>query len=176
MATFPLIPQVVDKCKGRVNFFGKPVAVVAAGGVFDGRGLAAALCLGAAGVWVGTRFIASEEASASDQHKKNVIEAGPDDTRRTIILTGRPARVLNSAYVKSWEDERPDKIRELTSKGIVPFAIDVEQGKVLPSEGLTAALGQSAGGVKEILPASEIINRMMVDAVAVIRATPIARL
>jgi len=74
VATFPLIPMVVDKCKGRMNFFGKPVAVVAAGGVFDGRGLAASLCLGASGVWVGTRFIASTEASASEQHKKN---AGP---------------------------------------------------------------------------------------------------
>merc|ERR1711966_561338 len=58
IGTMPLIPQIVDFCKTKTNFFGSPVLAVAAGGIFDGRGLTAALGLGAAGVWVGTRFIA----------------------------------------------------------------------------------------------------------------------
>jgi len=60
IATLPLIPLCADAAKDKVNFFGKPVPIVAAGGLFDGRGLAASFCLGASGVWLGTRFIASE--------------------------------------------------------------------------------------------------------------------
>ena len=176
VATFPLIPQVVDRCAGKTNFFGRPVPVVAAGGVFDGRGLSAALCLGASGVWCGTRFIASLESSASDTHKQNVLDAGPNDTVRSIIFTGRPARVLNSPYVKSWEEARPEEIGRLVSKGIIPFEKDLEDGKARPSEGLVAALGQCAGGVHEVLPAKEIIYRMMLEAIAIMRAAPIARL
>merc|ERR1712185_862713 len=80
IATLPLIPQCVDACKGKTNFFGSPVLVVAAGGIYDGRGLSASLCLGAVGVWVGTRFIACEEANSSTVHKRRVVEATSSDT------------------------------------------------------------------------------------------------
>jgi len=126
VATLPLIPVCADLLRGKVNFFGKRVPLVAAGGIFDGRGLGAAMCLGAQGVWVGTRFVASEEAAASAVHKKHVVNAGVADTVRSIIFTGRPCRVLNTPYVRSWEEERPEEIKALTSKGLVPFAKDVE--------------------------------------------------
>lgn len=65
VATMPLIPQCVDLCRGHVSpLHGTPVAVVGAGGIYDGRGMAAAMMLGAQAVWVGTRFVATEEASA----------------------------------------------------------------------------------------------------------------
>merc|ERR1719487_2820352 len=69
-ATSILIPKVVDACRGRISpLTGKPVEVVAAGGIFDGRGLAMALAAGASAVWVGTRFVACEEAAAGPYHK-----------------------------------------------------------------------------------------------------------
>jgi len=69
VATSILIPKVVDLCKGKVSpMTGQPICVVAAGGIFDGRGLAMSLALGAEAVWVGTRFIASTEAGAPQVH------------------------------------------------------------------------------------------------------------
>jgi NAD(P)H-dependent flavin oxidoreductase YrpB (nitropropane dioxygenase family) len=103
VATLPLIPQCVDLCKGKKNFFGVEVPVVGAGGIFDGRGLGASLCLGAAGVWVGTRFINCEEANAGPVHQKRIIEAASVDTTRIEAFTGRPCRVLRTDYVKEWE-------------------------------------------------------------------------
>lgn len=166
IATSVLIPQCADLCRGRTNFFGTPVPLVAAGGIYDGRGLSAMLCFGAHGVWVGTRFIASAEAAASPIHKQRVLDARSKDTRRSIIFTGRPARVLNTDYVKSWEDKRPDEVRSLVAKGIVPFEKDAEEGKANISEGLVAAMGQCAGAVKEVLPAAEIVRQFMQQALA----------
>ena len=76
--------------------------VVAAGGIADGRGLAAALSYGAAGVWVGTRFVASEEAGSPKMHKELVLSAGYDDTVKTLLYSGRPMHVRKTAYVAEW--------------------------------------------------------------------------
>merc|ERR1712039_461348 len=85
-----LLPKVVDAVRGKKSpLTGKQVIVVGAGGIFDGRGLAASLAMGCSGVWVGTRFIASEEAGAGPYHKKSVVAAEFNDTLRTIIYTGR---------------------------------------------------------------------------------------
>merc|ERR1712217_311476 len=95
-----LLPKVVEACRGKVSSLtGGPILVVGAGGIFDGRGLASALAVGCSGVWVGTRFIASEEAGAGPIHKKKVVEADYGDTIRTIIYTGRPLRVIKTPYV-----------------------------------------------------------------------------
>ena len=79
---------------------------MAAGGIFDGRGLAMALALGASGVWVGTRFVASAEAGAPPRHQRAVVEADYDSTIRTIIFTGRPMRVRKNPMILNWEEER----------------------------------------------------------------------
>merc|ERR1712187_1094378 len=97
---------------GRMNAFGSPVVCVAAGGVYDGRGLAASLALGAAGVWVGTRFICAEESSAPKSHKEKVLRASSSDTIRTLVVSGRPLRLIPNDYVKGWERE-PARIKEL---------------------------------------------------------------
>ena len=78
--------------------------------------MAAALSLGSAGVWVGTRFVASVESHASDRHKQAVVKSGPLDTIRTVIYSGRPLRTLNTDYVKSWEVERKDQIEKLCNE------------------------------------------------------------
>ena len=73
--------------------------------------------------WVGTRFICAKEAGAPPRHQKAVVGAGPHDTVRTIIFTGRPMRVLKNPYIKDWEENRSDEIKSLTSKGVIPVKV-----------------------------------------------------
>ncbi|KXS10973.1 NPD-domain-containing protein [Gonapodya prolifera JEL478] len=127
IATSILIPKVVDIVKGRISpLTGKQVPVLAAGGIFDGRSLAMALCLGAQGVWVGTRFVAAVEAGAPPRHKKAIVGADYQDTIRTIIFTGRPMRVLKNPYIMDWEENKASKIKELTAKGVLPVMYDMD--------------------------------------------------
>lgn len=102
--TTVLIPTVVQLCEGKKSGLGNPVQVVAAGGLFNGQSLAAALMLGASAVWIGTRFILTEEAGAPKAHQEAVRTSGFDDNIRTIIFTGRPLRVRNNAYIQNWEE------------------------------------------------------------------------
>ena len=119
--TSVLIPACVDVCKGYTSkLTGDPIFVVAAGGIYDGRGLAMALSLGAQGVWVGTRFVNAVEAGAPPAHQKAIIQCGYEDTIRTIIFTGRPMRVIKNEYIMDWEIRRADEIKKLTSQGILP--------------------------------------------------------
>lgn len=169
VATLPLIPQCVDLCKGRINTFGVEVPVVAAGGIYDGRGLGASLCLGAAGVWVGTRFIACEEANAGPVHKKRLMEAQSNDTTRTEAFTGRPCRVMRTPYVKSWE-KRGAELQDFLSQGVVPWQKEVKEGKAGLSEFFPALMGQCAGGIKEVKTADAIVQDMMTEALQTMRA------
>merc|ERR1719210_2610 len=171
IGTFPLIPQVVDACRGRTGPFG-PVLCVAAGGIYDGRGLAAALGLGASGVWVGTRFICSEEASAPESHKKKVLAAGSGDTIRTLVLSGRPLRLIPNSYVAEWES-KPEKIKELCDKGIVPLMSDFQNEAGMSKEvrqggfdAINSLAGQAVGGIHTIEPARKIVEDMVAGAVA----------
>merc|ERR1711939_955387 len=99
---------------------GNPVQVVAAGGLFNGQSLAAALALGASAVWVGTRFVLSEEAGAPESHQEAVRSSSFDDNVRTVIFTGRPLRVRNNPYIQNWEENRSEEIKQLTNKGVIP--------------------------------------------------------
>lgn len=177
VATSILIPAVVDLCRGKKSSFtGRDIFVVAAGGISDGRGLAMSLSLGADAVWVGTRFICSEEAGAPPRHQQSVLTAGYHDTIRTIIYTGRPMRVRKSAYIQDWE-ARPDEIKGLTSKGIIPVEHDMQrladEGKEVSFEEQMAKMpllmGQVAASVTQIKPAKEIIDDMVAVAVATFR-------
>ena len=98
-----LIPACVDAVKGHKSpLTGKPVYVIGAGAVYDGRSLAANLAWGAQGVWVGTRFVASTEAGAPKAHKDALLSAGYEDAVTTLIYTGRPLRVRRTPYVDDW--------------------------------------------------------------------------
>jgi NAD(P)H-dependent flavin oxidoreductase YrpB (nitropropane dioxygenase family) len=184
-----LIPACVDLCKGKKSpLTGKDVHVIAAGGIFDGRGLAMALALGAQAVWVGTRFICAKEAGAPPRHQQAVIEANVHDTVRTIIYTGRPLRVRMNPYVELWHGPRHDEIEELTSKGVIPAEHDMalaqqaasesdkKSGGGGNSESLNSAIGdarpllmgQCAGVVNEILPAADIIRAMVDECVEIL--------
>jgi NAD(P)H-dependent flavin oxidoreductase YrpB (nitropropane dioxygenase family) len=99
-----LIPEAARLCEKKISpFTGKPVQLVAAGGISNGQTLAASLMLGAAAVWIGTRFILCDESNASTAHQDAVRTAGFDDNIRTIIFSGRPLRIRNNPYVNNWE-------------------------------------------------------------------------
>ncbi|KAF4513415.1 hypothetical protein G6O67_000688 [Ophiocordyceps sinensis] len=126
--TTVLIPAVVEICnKARSPITGGPVQVVAAGGIHNGQLLAASLMMGAGAVWVGTRFILTDEAGAPKAHKDAVRTAGHDDNVRTIIFTGRPMRVRNNPYIHDWETNRAQEMKELAAKGTIPYEADLDK-------------------------------------------------
>jgi len=153
VAAMALVPQTVDAVK---------IPVLAAGSIVDGRGLAAALALGAQGAWIGTRFIASHEAHAASGFKQRLVEAGSADTVVTRCYSGKPMRVLRNAYVEGWE-KRSDEIRpfplqflESGREGVLSFGVD----PVDPTRTCMPA-GQGVGAIDEILPVAEIMRRLV---------------
>ncbi|MDB5418654.1 MAG: 2-nitropropane dioxygenase-like dioxygenase, partial [Phenylobacterium sp.] len=161
VGTLPLVAQAVEAVK---------IPVVAAGGLYDGRGLAASLCLGAVGVWMGTRFIASQEAHAGDLYREVIIEATDEDTVRTRSYSGKPMRVKKNPYVADWES-RPADIQPFPQQAILSSRAGVMGGIGGQIEGLDPdrsafAMGQSAGGIHDVLPAAEIVRRIMAEAEA----------
>ncbi|KIM87592.1 hypothetical protein PILCRDRAFT_4022 [Piloderma croceum F 1598] len=166
-----LIPAVVDLCKdAKSPLTGQPIIVVAAGGISDGRGLAVALSYGASGVWVGTRFVASEEAGAPPKHKELVLSAGYDDTVRTLIYSGRPMSVRKTPYVALWEDKRRAEIQELVSQGKIPHEQELEKHPEKSMEGRSWLMGRVAGSINEIKPAKWIVDELVTTAANSLRS------
>jgi nitronate monooxygenase len=177
VATFPLVPRVVDAVR--------PTPVVAAGGIADGRGVAAALLLGAAGVWVGTRFLASEEAFIHPSYRDRVVEARETDTLYTTLFdVGWPAaphRTLRNSTVSAWESAgrpasgtRPgegDTVATLPDGTPVPRYSEIPPlpGMEGDLECLVHYAGQSAGLVSRVRPAAEIVRELADGAARVLR-------
>ena len=159
-----LVPACVDVArKYKPRFLGgREAMVVAAGGIWDGRGLAAALMYGAQAVWIGTRFIASVQAGSSDAHKQAVLSADHNSTLRTLVVTGRPLRTMRNSYIDAWE-KRPEEIRNLLEKGVVPMQMDMEGDSDVEVD-FPYLMGSVAAMVSEIKPASEIIEEIITDA------------
>ncbi|KAF8752035.1 Nitronate monooxygenase [Rhizoctonia solani] len=144
-----LIPACVDAVKGHKSpLTGKPVFVVAAGGIFDGRGLAAALMWGAQGVWVGT----------------SLKKAGHEDIMRTLIFTGRPLNVYITDYIRDWETKRQAEIKELINKGIIPHEHELEKHPEKSLAGRRFLMGNVAAIIKDVLPAKTIVDNMVSEA------------
>jgi nitronate monooxygenase/enoyl-[acyl-carrier protein] reductase II len=164
VSTMVLVPQVVD--------IAGTIPVVAAGGIADGRGLAAALAMGAQAVNMGTRFVASAEFAGSDDWKKMIVDAGPEDTVQTDALDplmppytmAKPwngkGRTLRTPFLTTW-DGRTDVLAaradELGSEMI--DAILAGNGhEYIPFA------GQSVGLIHDILPAAEIVGSTVAQA------------
>jgi enoyl-[acyl-carrier protein] reductase II len=163
VGTLPLVAQAVEAVK---------IPVVGAGGLYDGRGLAAMLALGATGVWMGTRFIASKEAHAGELYRQTILEATDEDTVRTRSYSGKPMRVKKNPYVADWES-RPQDIQPFPMQAMISSQAGVMGGIGGQIEGLDAdkscfAMGQSAGGVHDAPPAGEIVARLVAEAEATI--------
>ena len=170
--TTVLIPTVAQMVKGKKSpMTGDEVQVVAAGGLYNGQSLAAALMLGASAVWIGTRFILSDEAGAPKAHQEAVQTSGFDDNVRTIIFTGRPLRVRTNPYIQNWEENRASEIKELTAKGTIPVEHDFEtRGDDIDDDTMDNArpflMGKAAAVVNEKKSAKAIVDEMVTDAVA----------
>ncbi|KAI9662847.1 MAG: hypothetical protein M1821_007894 [Bathelium mastoideum] len=169
--TTVLIPTVAQLVKGKTSpMTGQPVQVVAAGGLFNGQSVAAALMLGATAVWIGTRFVLSEEAGAPKAHQEAVRTSGFDDNVRTIIFTGRPLRVRMNDYIRNWEENRQSEIKELTDKGTIPVEHDMEHipedlsdddADKLMEEARPFLMGKAAAVVNERKSAKAIVDEMV---------------
>jgi enoyl-[acyl-carrier protein] reductase II len=155
-----LVPQVVDAVG--------PIPVLVAGGVADGRGLAAGLVLGAAGANVGTRFLASEEAAASEAWKQRIVEIESEEAVRfetwsaIMPATGYEVvpRVIRTEFVSRWEGQA-DEARGQAEQLRAEIMSSVSQGR---QHEVTPFTGQSAGLISELLPAGEIVRRMVSEA------------
>lgn len=168
-STMVLVPQVVDAVA--------PVPVVAAGGIADGRGLAAALALGAQGANVGTRFIASEEAELSEGYKQAVLAATSDQTLRAPFVNDLvpPAsegaydtapRVVRNSFTDRWHG-REDDVRRMKGQLVEGMRAAVAEGTV---HDVLVIAGEVAGAIDDVLPAAEIVRRMATEAEDVLSA------
>lgn len=168
IATSILVPNVVDVARQyKSPLTGKPAMVVAAGGIYNGRSLAAMLSFGAVGAWIGTRFVASKEAGCSDQHKEAVVSADFADTIRTLVVSGRPLRCKMNDWVRSWEVDRPDEIKRLCDSGVIPLKKDMDDDVDVD---IPFLMGQVAGVIKKVQPAREIMDEMVQECVDVLSA------
>jgi enoyl-[acyl-carrier protein] reductase II len=158
ITSMSLVPQIVDATN---------LPVIAAGGIFDGRGLVASLALGACGVQMGTRFICAEECQVHGNYKKAILRAKDRDT----VLTGMPGhqvRVLKNKLTRQFEDfnNKGASLEELEELGAGKLRLaaiegDVDQGSLMA--------GQAASMVNEIQPAAEIIMDVMETASKVLK-------
>lgn len=157
ISTLPLVPQIVDAVD---------IPVIAAGGFVDGRGLVAALALGAVGVQIGTRFICSTECTAHPNYKKVILKAGDRDTVVTGAR-GHGVRVLKNKLSRQYEKMVAEgaSLEELERLGTGKLRLAVVDGDV---DNGSVMAGQSAAMVKEIKPAAEIIKQIMDDATMVL--------
>jgi enoyl-[acyl-carrier protein] reductase II len=165
IATMALVPQVVDAV-------GDKVPVVAAGGIFDGRGLAAALTLGADGVWVGTRFIATPEARSVPGYKDLLVATPEDGTIVTRAYTGKTCRVIANSYTQSYE-EGGREVQPFPGQFVVSLQDNAnhlggdETTEVDPAIEFMPA-GQGVGAIHELVPAAELVERFVDEAEAVL--------
>ena len=162
VATMPLVPQVVDAVGDRVP-------VVAAGGIFDGRGLAASLMLGADGVWVGTRFIATPEARSVAGYKDALVRTAEDGTVVSRAFTGKTLRAVRNKTTQHYEEHPeelkpfPDQIGVSTTGGFMHLPLGDHATGVDPDRECYPA-GQGTGAIHDIVPAGELVHRFVDEA------------
>lgn len=170
VATMPLVPMIVDVVDGAIP-------VVAAGGIFDGRGLAAALALGADGVWVGTRFIATPEARAVIGFKERILSSAEDGTVVTRAFTGKTMRALRNDSTDRYEADPgllrkfPDQLAVAMGDGSFHLGGDESTEGVDPRRECYPA-GQAVGAIDALVPAGEIVLEMVRVAERVIAGLP----
>jgi enoyl-[acyl-carrier protein] reductase II len=166
VATLPLVPLIVDAMDGAIP-------VVAAGGIFDGRGLAAALSLGADGVWIGTRFIATPEARAIPGYRETILATREDGTVVSRAFSGKTMRVLRNDTTDRYDADPsllkrfPDQLGVAFNDGTFHLGGDEDTTGVDPRrEGYPA--GQAVGAITEVIAAGDIVRSIVEEAQRVI--------
>ena len=161
VATMALVPQVVDAVS-------EHVPVVAAGGLFDGRGLAASLALGADAVWIGTRFIATPEARAVEGYKEALVASREDDTVISRSYTGKPCRVVRNEWTNHYE-QNPQDIKTFPQQAIASSQANVNHlgypsGTQVDTSREFYPAGQGAGAVSSLIPAGDLVRDIVAQA------------
>ena len=156
IGTMALIPQVVDAVAGRIPVLG-------AGGISDGRGIAAALMLGAEGAWIGTTFLATEEAGIEDYQKEVIAESGDGDTVVSRSVTGKPARIIKNKWSQAWVDEKkeplPMPFQSIIAGPVLASGMASKRKDIAPG-----FAGQGMGLIKKVRPAAEVMKDLVADA------------
>jgi enoyl-[acyl-carrier protein] reductase II len=162
VTTMTLVPQVVDAVQ---------VPVIAAGGFADGRGLVAALALGAAGIQMGTRFICTEECIAHINYKQAIVRANERSTMVTGASIGHPVRCIRNPMTHEFEEleKRKASEQEVIEFGTGRLRLAVTEGDV--TRGSVMA-GQVAGMIHDIVPAGEVVRRTVAEAEALLGRMP----
>ncbi len=162
VATMSLVPQVVDAVGDRVP-------VVAAGGLFDGRGLAACLALGADGVWMGTKFIATHEAHVDDAYRQTLLGLHEDGTVISRAYTGKTCRVVANDWTKRFE-QHPEELRPFPQQAVYSAG---QGANHLGTSGDGVAIdpaiefmpaGQGVGAIDEVVPAASVVESVIQEA------------
>ena len=147
-----LIPQVVDAVGD--------IPVLGAGGISDGRGVAAALMLGAEGAWIGSAFLATPEAGILEFQKQAIVDAGEEDTTVSRAITGKPARVIRNrwcdAFAESGLDPLPMPFQPMVAMPVLAAAQASARGDVAPG-----FAGQGIGMIRQLRPAAEVLERIV---------------
>lgn len=156
VGTMALLPQVLDAVD---------VPVVAAGGIGDGRGMAAALLMGCDAVWVGTRFLATEEAGIAGWQKAGILAAADQSPIISRAYTGKRFRMLPNAWTRAWDEADIDPL----TMPLQPVLVSTVLGSLGAAnngvEGVSMnGAGNIAGLIDEILPAGEVVHRMVAEA------------
>jgi nitronate monooxygenase len=155
IGSMALWPQAVDAAA--------PTPVLAAGGIGDGRGLVAALAVGCVGVWVGTRFLASIEGGAMDTQKEAILKARDEDTRRTLLYTGKTSRATYNKFHVLWENSGLEPL-PFPAQVTLASAVVEMFNKAEKTEYIGPFAGQISGLITEIKPAAEILQDMVEEA------------
>ena len=162
----PLCSGPRQLCQSAADRVAVNIPVIAAGGIGDGRGIAAAFALGAAGVQPGTAFLTTEEAATSAVHRKALLEANDEDTRLTRAFSGRPARGLSNRYVEEMaehDDEWPDF--PLMNTVTAPLRkASTEAG----SADFVALWSGQAMQLNRTLPAGELLEKLVEESLAIL--------
>jgi enoyl-[acyl-carrier protein] reductase II len=166
IGTLALVPQVVDAVK---------IPVVAAGGIVDGRGVVAALALGAQAAIIGTRFIATPEATAAPAYREAIAAAEQDQTIRTRCYSGKPLRSLRNPYILEHEAD-PSKIKRFPEQLLISTQRDVMAywDRADPEKTCMPA-GQGVGSFRGVRPAAEVFREIVDGAARVLEAGVFAR-
>lgn len=156
IGTISLIPQVVDAVGDRVPVLG-------AGGISDGRGVAAAFLLGAEGAWVGTAFLATEEAGIEDFQKEAIVDGGDADTVVSRSITGKPARMIRNKWADAWvaagKEPLPMPYQSMISGPVMAAGIQARRKDILPG-----FAGQGIGLIHAVRPAAEVMADLVSEA------------
>lgn len=159
IGTMALLPQVLDAVS--------PTPVIAAGGIADGRGMAAALAMGCVGVWCGTAFIPTLEANLDDFRKRRILAANEEDTRVTRLYSGKTMRNITNELIVAWEDSGTRAL-PMGLQGLLVADVMESVKQADRQELLMNAAGQISGLLNEIRPAGDVLEGMVAEAVEIL--------